>query len=148
MYASAIERREAGAGLTPRCRIQSLTGDAVNTFLPLENIEKMGRKELEDFYEIWLTTSETWPQDPERTQRKCLWRAERELTQDVEIDEAFFQNLPRLWVKVADLNDTAALEKIQKELGTHFSEVAVKGEFFPADKPKVACEDKNTDLRS
>lgn len=120
----------------------------MNTFVPLEKLEKMGRDELKDFYEIWLTTSETWPQDPAISQRECLWRADRELTQDVEIDEAFFQNLPRLWLVVDDLNDTSAIRKIEDELGSHFNELAVKGEFRPVDKPKVSCEDKNTDLRS
>ncbi|WP_110949112.1 hypothetical protein [Pseudomonas bohemica] len=120
----------------------------MNTFVPLEKLEKMGRDELKDFYEIWLTTSETWPQDPERTQRECLWRADRELTQDVTIDEAYFHNLPRLWLVVKDLNDTSAVGDIEQKLGQHFGELEVKGEFRPVEKEKVPCGDKNTDLRS
>lgn len=128
--------------------IHTHTGDAVNTFVPLEKLEKMDRDELKDFYEIWLTTSETWPQDPERSERECLWRADRELTQDVEIDAAYFQNLPRLWLVVEDLNDLDAVGGIENKLGKHFQELDVKGEFRPIEKPKVSCDDKNTDLRS
>jgi len=125
-----------------------LTGDAVNTFVPLEKLEEMDRDELKDFYEIWLTSSETWPQDPERTQRECLWRADRQLTQDVEIDEAYFHNLPRLWLVVKDLNDTSAVGDIEQALGQRFQDINVKGEFRPVEKEKVACGDKKTDLRS
>ena len=128
--------------------IHSHTGDAVNTFVPLEKLEKMDRDELKDFYEIWLTTSETWPQDPATAERECLWRADRQLTQDVEIDEAYFHNLPRLWLVVEDLNDLDAVGGIKNKLGEHFRELEVKGKFRPIEKPKVAGEDKSTDLRS
>ena len=120
----------------------------MNTFVPLEKLEEMDRDELKDFYEIWLTSSETWPQDPERTQRECLWRADRQFTQDVEIDEAYFHNLPRLWLVVKDLNDTSAVGDIEQALGQRFQDINVKGEFRPVEKEKVACGDKKTDLRS
>lgn len=120
----------------------------MNTFVPLEKLETIERDELKDFYEIWLTTTETWPQDPESTERECLWRADRELTRNIQIDEAYFQNLPRLWLVIKDLNDLSAVGNIEQVLSEHFKALDVKGEFRPVEKPKVTSDDKHTDLRS
>ena len=124
--------------------IHTHTGDAVNTFVPLDKLEKMDRDELKDFYEIWLTTSETWPQDPERSERECLWRADRELTQDVEIDEAYFQNLPRLWLVVDDLNDLDAVGGIENKLGSIFRAWTGKVNFALLENLTVPAETKIT----
>ncbi|MFK3796942.1 MULTISPECIES: hypothetical protein [unclassified Pseudomonas] len=117
----------------------------MNTFVPLEKLKKTN---LHDFHEVWLTTSETWPQDPETSQRECLWRMDRELTQDVKIDDAYFQNLPRLWLLVDDLHDRAAVNDIEQVLTQRLSEQHLTGEFHPDEKPKMPCGDKKTDLRS
>jgi len=119
----------------------------VNTFIPLEKLETLEKDELKNCYEIWITTSEAWPQEPDRTQCKCLWRSDRELTTDVKIDEAYFQNLPKVWVVVDSLDDSY-VSKTEQALGKHFDELQVKGKFHPLDKPKVCSDDKNTDLRS
>jgi len=111
-------------------------------------LEKLEETNLHDFYEVWLTTSETWPQDPHTSQRECIWRMERDLTDDVEIDDPFFQNLPRLWLLVDDLNDAQAVETVERALTQRLGELAVKGEFHPDEKQKVPGGDKRTDLRS
>lgn len=113
----------------------------------MEKLQEMEREEVAHFYEIWITTSEAWPQDPKTTERECLWRSDRELTQDVKIEEAHFQNLPRLWLVVKSLDDSY-VRKIEQVLGKHFEELKLKGEFAPVEKPKVSSDEKNTDLRS
>ena len=117
----------------------------MNTFVSLE---KLGKTDLHDYHEVWITTSERWPQDPETAQRMCLWRVDRELTQDVEIDEVYFQNLPRLWLLVDDLHDTAAVAGIEQALTLRLDEQNLEGEFHPEEQDKVPCGDKHTDLRS
>ena len=117
----------------------------MNTFIPLEKLEEI---DLQDYHEVWLTTSERWPQDPETAQRVCLWRADRELTRDVEIDDAYFQNLPRLWLRVDDLHDKPAVTLVEQALNARVGELQLKGEFLPDEKDKVSSGDKRTDLRS
>jgi len=118
----------------------------VNTFVPLEKLEKI---DIENYHEVWLTTSERWPQDPETAERMCLWRVDRELTTDVEIDDVYFQNLPRLWVVVDSLNDRAAVNGVEQALTTRLNELDLSGEFRPAEKDILPCgSEKNTDLRS
>lgn len=113
----------------------------------MEKLEEIDKEKLKDFYEIWITTSEAWPQDPKTIERECLWRSDRELTQDVTIDEAYFQNLPRLWLVVKSLND-GYVGELEHVLGKHFDALEVKGKFRPVEKPKVSSDEKNTDLRS
>ncbi len=117
----------------------------MNTFVSLEHLDET---DLHDFHEVWLTTSETWPQDPSTAERRCLWRAERELTRDVAIDDAYFQNLPRLWLLVDDLNDSAAVSGIEHALTTRLDQLQLAGEFHPGETHKVPSGDKVTDLRS
>lgn len=117
----------------------------MNTFVPLEKLEETN---LEDFHEVWLTTSESWPQDPETTDRQCLWRVDRELTQDVEIDDAYFQNLPRLWLRVDDLHSTTSVGRVEEALTKRLNEQNLTGEFHPDEKLKTPTGDKKTDLRS
>jgi hypothetical protein len=118
----------------------------VNTFVPLEKLKEF---DLQDYHEVWLTTSERWPQDPETAERMCLWRVDRELTTDVEIDDLYFQNLPRLWLVVDSLNDQTAVNGVEQALTTRLNELDLTGEFHPPEKEKLPCgsEDK-TDLRS
>jgi hypothetical protein len=124
----------------------SLTGDIVNTFVPLEKLETI---DLQDYHEVWLTTSERWPQDPETSERMCLWRGKRELTQDVEIDDLYFQNLPRLWVVVDRLDDETAVNHVEQAVIARSNELALPGEFHPEEKPNLPCgSENNTDLRS
>lgn len=113
----------------------------MNTFIPLD---KLATIDLENYYEVWQTTSEVWPQDPSTAHSDCLWRADRQLTEEVEIDEAYFQNLPRLWLLVSNLTDSG----IEQALTRRLAELQLAGEFHPQEKPKVASGDKNTDLRS
>lgn len=147
LYASAtVLHLGAGTAELSCLGIHSLTGDAVNTFVSLE---QLNNTDLREFYEVWLTTSETWPQDPSTAERRCLWRADRELTQDVEIDDACFQNLPRLWLLVDDLNDAEAVNVVEHALTTRLGELKAHGELHPGETHKVAAsDDKRTDLRS
>jgi hypothetical protein len=117
----------------------------VNTFVSLE---KLGKIDLHDYHEVWVTTSERWPQDPETAQRMCLWRVDRELTSDVEIEDVYFQNLPRLWLLVDDLHDVAAIAGIEQALTLRLDELSLEGEFHPPEVEKQPCGEKNTDLRS
>lgn len=118
----------------------------MNTFVPLEKLETI---DLQDYHEVWLTTSERWPQDPETSERMCLWRGKRELTQDVEIDDLYFQNLPRLWVVVDRLDDETAVNHVEQAVIARSNELALSGEFHPEEKPNLPCgSENNTDLRS
>lgn len=117
----------------------------MNTFIPVEKLETIN---LHDYHEVWLTTKEEWPQDPQ-TERECLWRADRELTTDVEIDEVYFQNLPRLWLQINDLNDGEATADIKNVLVARLKALGVEGEFFPGESRQTPCgDDVNKDLRS
>jgi len=119
----------------------------VNTFVPLNELKE--KIDLQDYHEVWLTTSERWPQDPETSERMCLWRANRGWTDDVKIDEDFFQNLPRLWVVVDSLNDGAAIQRVEQAVTERTNKLAVPGEFRPEEKHALPCgSEKNTDLRS
>ncbi|HXR00677.1 MAG TPA: hypothetical protein VN798_09825 [Pseudomonas sp.] len=139
-------RQGAGTDSQPlSLGIHSLTGDALNTFIPLEKLDDIN---LEDYFEVWLTNSERWPQDPEIDKRECLWRSRRVLTGDVEIDAAFFQNLAKLWLKVDDLQDKAAVKIIEDALIARLGELQIAGDFFPGETQRVPSEDKHTDLRS
>lgn len=118
----------------------------MNTFIALEKLEEI---DLHDYHEVWLTTTETWPQDPATVERKCLWRVDRDLTQDVEIDEVYFQNLPRLWLVVDSLTDQTATGITENALKTRLTELDLPGEFYPAESHQTPCgEDVNKDLRS
>jgi hypothetical protein len=66
----------------------------------------------------------------------------------VEIDDAYFQNLPRLWLLVDDLHDTPAVGHVEEALNVRIGELKLEGEFFPDEKDKVPSGDKRTDLRS
>jgi hypothetical protein len=113
----------------------------VNTFVPLEKLKEF---DLQDYHEVWLTTSERWPQDPETAERMCLWRVDRELTTDVEIDDLYFQNLPRLWLVVDSLNDQTAVNGVEQALTTRLNELDLTGEFHHRKKKscRVAAKTK------
>jgi len=116
----------------------------VNTFIPVDKLETIN---LHDYHEVWLTMKEEWPQDPQ-TERECLWRADRELTTDVEIDEVYFQNLPRLWLRV-DLEKQEKIDEVKKKLEARVKALGVEGEFFPGESRQTPCgDDVNKDLRS
>lgn len=118
----------------------------MNTFVPLDKMEEI---DLQDYHEVWLTTSESWPQDPATAERMCLWRVDRELTTDVEIDDLYFQNLPRLWLVIGNLKDETAVQGVEQALSTRLQELELRGEFRPEEKDILPCgNDKNTDLRS
>lgn len=126
----------------------------MNTFIPLEKLEEF---DLNDYHDVWLSTTETWPQDPATVHRKCLWRAKRELTQDVEIDDKFFENLPHLWLVVDDLNDQEAIAKVKEAVAKRADTLKLEGEFNPqyqhrdqaqSSSSSAPHEDANTDLRS
>ncbi|MFJ3485331.1 hypothetical protein ACIPL1_18370 [Pseudomonas sp. NPDC090202] len=117
----------------------------MNTFIPLE---KLAHTDLNDFHEVWLTTQETYPQDPSHAYSRCLWRADRILTADVAIDDEYFQDLPCLWLKVGDLDDTQAVEQIEQILRDRLEAQHVPGQFHPGERPDThhACDAR--DLRS
>jgi hypothetical protein len=122
----------------------------VNTFIPLDKIDSI---DLQDYHEVWLTTSETWPQDPATVHRKCLWRQAREMTQDVEIDGVYFENLPHLWLRVDDLDDQQDIDLVIKKLQARIGALGLEGEFNPAELPTSSVPHKdedeiNKDLRS
>ena len=119
----------------------------MNTFVPLEKLNSI---DLKDYYEVWLTTSETWPQDPATVSSQCLWRADRELTKDVVIDAAYFQNLPHLWIVVDQLHDATSTDPdlVRDAVESRVKQENLGGEFYPQDEPEGSSEGKNTDLRS
>ena len=119
----------------------------MNTFVPLEKLDSI---DLKDYYDVWLTTSETWPQDPATLHKQCLWRADRELTKDIVIDDAFFKNLPHLWIRVDKFHDTASTDTdlVRDAVESRVKQENLGGEFYPQDEPEGSSEGKNTDLRS
>ncbi|WP_268796445.1 hypothetical protein [Pseudomonas huanghezhanensis] len=115
----------------------------MNTFIPLE---KLSDTDLSEFQEVWLTSQETHPQDPSHEHSVCLWRVDRVLTQDVEIDESYFQALPCLWLRVDALTDKPAIEHVQHALKARLDEQGLTGEFFP--EKQVEQDNEARDLRS
>jgi hypothetical protein len=116
----------------------------MNTFIPLE---KLADTDLRDFQEIWLTSQETHPQDPSLEHSECVWRVNRVLTQDVSIDNEYFQDLPCLWLRVDSLSDKQAIEHVEQALRNRLDEQYLSGEFFPAPMPSPDASDAR-DLRS
>jgi hypothetical protein len=118
----------------------------MNTFIALE---KLADTDLNDFHEVWLTTEETYPQDPALERSLCLWRADRVLTQDIAIDEAYFQDLPCLWLLVDDLHNKASVQVVENALKARLAEEKLSGKFYPAPKPQAEEEPSDArDLRS
>ena len=74
------------------------------------------------------------------------------MTNDVEIDGVYFENLPHLWLRVDDLDDQKDIDLVIEKLKARIAALNLKGEFNPAELPKAAPhkdEDEiNKDLRS
>jgi hypothetical protein len=117
----------------------------MNTFIPLETLEKT---DLSEFHEVWLTSQETHPQDPKLEHSVCLWRVDRVMTTDVEIEDKYFQDLPCLWLKVDSLTDKPAVGIVQQLLKDRLDEQGLTGEFFPEEMPDAEESSDARDLRS
>jgi hypothetical protein len=117
----------------------------MNTFIPLE---KLSDTDLHDFHEVWLTTEESHPQDPSHAYSVCLWRAARTLTQGVEIDDVYFEDLPCLWLRVDDLYDKPSVEVVEKALRARLEALKLPGEFYPSETAVSQKDSDARDLRS
>lgn len=121
----------------------------MNTFAPLEKLDEF---KLHEYYEVWMTTTEQWPQDPETVNRKCIWRKDREVTRDAGVDQDIYQeslhNLPRLWIVCDYLSKPEAVAKVEKAVESTFAHQHVAGQMNPPEEVKVPSGEQNTDLRS
>lgn len=117
----------------------------MNTFIPLQTLAET---DLRDFHEVWLTSQETHPQDPSLEHSVCLWRVNRVLTDDVTIDDEYFQDLPCLWLKVDALTDKQAIGLVENTLKARLDQLGLTGEFFPAEMPDADQGSDARDLRS
>jgi hypothetical protein len=117
----------------------------MNTFIPLETLSDT---DIHDFQEVWLTTEVSHPQDPALEHSLCLWRADRVLTQGVEIDDAYFQDLPCLWLTVKDLHDQQTVSVVEQALKARLGELKLGGTFYPVDTPATQKDSDARDLRS
>jgi hypothetical protein len=114
----------------------------MNTFIPLETLSET---DLHDFHEVWITSEISYPQDPSHAHSVCLWRTDRVLTRDVAIDNDYFQDLPCLWLRVDDVHDQAAVDRVKQAVTARLQEQQLHGEFFPQELP--GTEEGSSDAR-
>ena len=117
----------------------------MNTFIPLE---KLADTDLTEFHEVWLTTEEIYPQDPCHAHSECLWRVNRTFTTHDEVDDQYFINLPKLWLRVDDLKNLQATDDVKQALQARLDEQQLTGEFYPSPLSKRKSEKDARDLRS
>lgn len=88
-------------------------------------VDQLATTDLGSINEIWLDGTPT---------QICLWRGEHVFTHEMMSEGTHDQNVRRLWVKVVNPDDQAALANVELMVRERLEKMGKGGEFYPAEK--------------
>jgi hypothetical protein len=102
--------------------------------------EQLATVDLRMINEIWLSSSQTPQPDNAAQPKLCLWRGEQLFTHDMMSEGTHGQNVNRLWVCVADMDDPDTLRTVEDAVRQRLAQMDMQGEFYPAERADTQAE--------
>lgn len=88
-------------------------------------VDQLAATELGPFNEIWLYGPHA---------QLCLWRAEQVFTHEMLSEGTHDQNVERLCLQLADLDDQASVASVEAVARERLEKMGREGEFYPAEE--------------
>lgn len=96
--------------------------------------EQLATVDLRMINEIWLSSSPAPQENDPHLPKLCLWRGEQLFTHDMMSEGTHGQNVNRLWLNVADIEDQAMLRSVEDAIRQRLAQMDMSGEFYPAEQ--------------
>ena len=84
--------------------------------------------------EIWLAAPDSPLCADSGGNELCLWRGEPMVSHDMLSEGTHEQNVRRIWMVVADIDDPECVLGAEQQVRAHLESLGMRGEFYPAEQ--------------